>query len=61
MAKIKLKEISTRAPKELNKEETKEVEMKKPAIKEETVTYTLDSLTMIGFAAYDSDRRAHRG
>jgi dienelactone hydrolase len=31
-----------------------EPEMKKPAIKEETVTYNLDSLTMIGFVAYDS-------
>ncbi len=33
---------------------TNETGMKKPAIKEENVSYTLDTLTMNGFVAYDS-------
>jgi dienelactone hydrolase len=34
--------------------ETKETEMKAPAIKGENVSYTSDSTTMIGYTAYDS-------
>ncbi|MDP4262352.1 MAG: dienelactone hydrolase family protein [Bacteroidota bacterium] len=37
-----------------NSEEKKEPEMKKPAIKEENITYSSDGVTMNGYVAYDS-------
>jgi dienelactone hydrolase len=43
-----------------NSEEKKEPEAKKPAIKEETVSYSIDSVTMNGFVAYDSSNMDKR-